>query len=116
MPRSERGHARIRRVPTTSSSVDGAFWISSKNSAQALVGNLLQSERRRAHLGHAVAHRGAVLGAVVRVQAERHLEFIDRFRGEPRLEDLHEPLQGKMEALDARRRSRSTPSPGFIAC
>ena len=66
---------------------------------QRRIGHGLQSQRRLTHFTHTLAERGGVLGAVVRVQREGHLEFVNRLRGQPCEEDFVQALEGAMIPL-----------------
>ena len=63
--------------------------------------DLLQAERRLAHLADAPAQRGDVLGAEIRVVAEGRLQLVERLGGDARVEDAVQPLERVMEAFEA---------------
>jgi hypothetical protein len=55
----------------------------------------VQPERRFAHLAHALAPCRRVLGAIVRVEAEGHLELVDRLRGRWRMKKAWSRLKAQ---------------------
>ena len=54
-----------------------------KEDVERRVRRVVQAERRLPHLAHALPPGGRVLGAVVGVQAEAHLQLVDRLGGQP---------------------------------
>ena len=67
---------------------------------QVRVGHGLEAQRRLAHFADPLAERGGVFGAEMRVEAEAHLEFIERLGGDARGEDLVQALEGVMVTLE----------------
>ena len=64
------------------------------------VGHGIEAERGLAHFADPLAQRGDVFGAEMRVQAEAHLEFIERLGGDARGKDLVQPLAGVVVTLE----------------
>ena len=67
---------------------------------QVRVGHGLEAQRRLAHFADPLAQRGGVFGAEMRVEAEAHLEFIDRLGGDARGENLVQALERVMVTLE----------------
>ena len=67
---------------------------------QVRIGHGFEAERRLAHFADALAQRGDVFGAEMRVEAEAHLEFVDGLGGDARGEDLVQAFEGVMVALE----------------
>ena len=86
-------------MPRSSSSVVGAPRISSKKISSPGRARL-EAQRRLAHFADALAQRRDVFGAEMGVQAESHLEFVDRFGRDSRSEDLVQALEGIMVTLE----------------
>ena len=59
----------------------------------------VEAERRFAHFSDALTPRGRVLGAVVCVEAEAHLQFVNRLGGESLNEDSMQPTKGPVVTL-----------------
>ncbi len=64
--------------------------------------NSFQTQRRLAHFTHATAQHRGVFGAKMRVQAESHLEIVNRLSRDARGEDLVQAFESVMIALQAR--------------
>src|SRR5215468_2807489 len=60
----------------------------------------LKAQRWFAHLADAPAQRAHMLGAVVGVQAETHLQFVDWLGGDAVVEDLVQALENIVIALE----------------
>ena len=71
-----------------------------KEHVEGRVRGVVEAERRLPHLPHALPPRGGVLRAVVGVEAEAHLELVGRLRREALDQDLVEPPQGPVVALE----------------
>ena len=67
--------------------------------AKGWMGNFLETEWRLAHFSHAAAESGVVLRTKMAVQAEAHLQFIDRFSCDMGEKDLVQPPETIMKAL-----------------
>lgn len=65
------------------------------------VGHGVEAERWLAHFADASAPGGGVFGAVMRVQAERHFQFVDGLGGEALDENFVEPPQGPVVAFES---------------
>jgi len=65
------------------------------------VGGNLKAVGRLAHLLHALGELGHVLGAIVRVEAEGHLQLIDGHGGDARDQRDVQAFERPVDALDA---------------
>jgi hypothetical protein len=65
------------------------------------IGDILETQRRFAHFADAFAKFGDMFGAVVAMQTESGLQFIDGFGGDARNENVAEALEGVVIALEA---------------
>ena len=68
---------------------------------QVRIRHHFEPQRRFAHFADAFAQSGDVLGAEVRVQAETHFQLVNRLGGDARGEDLVQPFEGIVVALEA---------------
>jgi hypothetical protein len=67
---------------------------------QVRLGHRFEPEWRLAHFADSLAERAGVFGAEMRVEAEAHLEFVDRLGSDACGEDLVQALERVMVTLE----------------